>query len=74
MDYLRLSMTHIHLLLADEVRDSIGKLNLAGFIEYVSDRKEAVYGGKQIKHTLRYKVNLSKIRQHLGENGTSKLF
>ena len=59
---------------AQEVGNSIIKLKKAGFIEYLTGREEALYGGKQIKRTLRYKVNLSKIRQHLGENGTSKLF
>ena len=59
---------------ADEVGNSIIKLKKAGFIEYLTGREEALYGGKQIKRTLRYKVNLSKIRQHLGEQSTSKLF
>jgi hypothetical protein len=59
---------------ADQVRASIGKLQKAGFIEYLSNRQESLYGGKQIKYTVRCKVDLSKIRQHLGEQSTSKLF
>ena len=59
---------------ADQVRASIGKLQEAGFIEYLSNRQESLYGGKQIKYTVRCKVNLSKIRQHLGEQSTSGLF
>jgi len=59
---------------AQEVGSSIIKLKKAGFIECLSCREEALYGGKQIKRTIRYKVDLSKIRQHLGEQSTSKLF
>ena len=59
---------------AQEVRDSIGKLNLAGFIEYISDFQTSLYGGKQTKYTLKYKVDFSKIRDYLGEQSSSKLF